>query len=448
MSLINQMLRDLEERQRREQAPLAQVRAVAPRVPHRGRYLLSIGLGLLLLIAGFAGYSLWQPKSLPAVRRAAVPPQPVAVAAGAPLHRSLRDSTASALPGAAVTSLPKARALPLPAPPVALANAHPAGSPSPTRLLDARLRQHGTRQGLRFDFNHPVHWKLREFPASHRISLPVSHVDRLSAVLRTLPLPPAVTGIKYALTPEHRLLLVFSVQPGTRAYLGPVNSNKQLEIVFAPAEAPPAPAPAANSRVTKSRARIVPAVRSIHAYNRGIQALQQGRIHAAEGFFRSALNSNPHNGAAREALAELYARTGLEAEAGTLLSTGLALHGENQSAFAKLYASLLARQGATSQAIRMLRAHEPRMQTDPEYYALLAGLLQHSGDYPAAADLYRRLVALDPAQGVWWAGLGISLEQIGKPDAALHAYLRARAVGGLSDAVAQYVQNRIHALKH
>ncbi|MHB8424985.1 MAG: tetratricopeptide repeat protein [Gammaproteobacteria bacterium] len=447
MSLINQMLRDLEERQRREQTPLAQVRVVA-RVPHRGRYLLSIGLGLLLLIAGLAGYSLWQPKSPPAVRRAAVPPQPVAVAAGAPLHRSLRDSTASALPGAAVTSLPKAHALPLPAPPVALASAHPAGSPSPTRLLDARLRQYGTRQGLRFDFNHPVHWKLREFPASHRISLSISHVDSLSAVFRALPLPPAVTHIKYALTPEHRLLLVFSVQPGTRAYLGPVNSNKQLEIVFASAAAPPTPAPAANSRVTKSRARIAPAVRSIHAYNRGIRALRQGRIQAAEEFFRSALNSNPYNGAAREALAELYARTGLEPEAETLLGAGLALHGENQSAFAKLYASLLARQGAASQAIRMLRAHEPRMQTDPEYYALLAGLLQHSGDYPAAADLYRRLVALDPAQGVWWAGLGISLEQIGKPDAALHAYLRARAAGGLSDAVAQYVQNRIHALKH
>ncbi len=449
MSLINQMLRDLEERRRREQAPLSQVRAVE-RVSHRGRYLLSTGLGLLLLLAGLTGYSLWQQKSLPAVQRAANRPQPIvaAVGGGVTLHHELHVATASAAPGAAVTSPLKAPALPLPAPPVALANGRPASSPSPTRLLDARLQQHGIRQGLYFDFNRPVRWKLREFPARHRISLSVTPVDGLSAVIHTLPLPPAVTGIKYALTPEHRLLLVFSVQPGTRAYTAPINSNKQLEIVFTPAAAPSAPAPVADSRVTKLPAQITPAARSIHAYNHGIQALRQGRIHAAEGFFRSALDGNPHNGAAREALAELYARNGLKPEAETLLRAGLALGGANQPAFAKLYASLLARQGAASQAIRMLRAHEPHMRTDPEYYALLAGLLQHSGDYAAAAELYRRLVALDPAQGVWWAGLGISLEQTGKPDAALHAYLQARAAGGLSDAVAQYVQNRIDALKH
>ncbi|MDE2196293.1 MAG: tetratricopeptide repeat protein [Gammaproteobacteria bacterium] len=458
MSLINQMLRDLEERKRREQPSLTDIRAVdTPR--RRGALRMVLAMGLLL--AGVAAYIFWrQPHGTsPAVALVQPPPAVVTHAKSAGPHSRATPLTAHRTARASIASnarMPERTPVAADAAVMATDNnpAAPPGNrlaaslPQNARLTGAQAVSSGSAAGVQLGFNAPVSWVLRSFPKTSWVSLEIKDVGSVADVIRALPLPAMVTGVSYTLTPDQRLLLAFTVLPGTQAATQPAapGSGNSLQIYFTAAATPPS-APAVASMM-KSPANVPPALQSAQAYNQGVRALQQGQNAAAEQLFRSALDSNPDNAAAREALTALYARSGRGPEAEQLLVTGLTLNTANRPRFAKLYASLLMQRGADAQAIQVLDANKPDIHADADYYALLAALEQRSGRNREAVALYRQLLAVDPGQGVWWAGLGISLEQLGEPDTALAAYTHAQAAGSLDDALARYVQNRINALKH
>ena len=459
VSLINQMLRDLEERKRREQPSLTDIRAVdTPR--RRGALWMVLAIGLML--AGAAVYIFWrQPHGMPpaatlvqqhpAAAVHAEPAMPLKRAAPPSGHGAMRPSIANnarmpeRTPAAASATVTGSDIKPAPSP-----GKGPAVPLSRNaRLTGAQVVNSGSAAGVQFGFDAPVSWVLRNFPKTSRVSLEIKDVGSVADVIRALPLPSMVTGVSYTLTPDQHLLLAFTVLPGTQAATQPAapGSGDSLQIYFTAATATPPSAPAVASMM-KSPANVPPALQSAQAYNQGVRALQQGQNAAAEQLFRSALDSNPDNAAAREALTALYARSGRGPEAEQLLAAGLTLNTGNRPRFAKLYASLLMQRGADAQAIQVLDANKPDIHADADYYALLAALEQRSGRNREAVALYRQLLAVDPGQGVWWAGLGISLEQLGEPDTALVAYTHAQTADSLDDALARYVQNRINALKH
>lgn len=147
---------------------------------------------------------------------------------------------------------------------------------------------------------------------------------------------------------------------------------------------------------------------------------------------------------ARLLLAQLHIRLQEHARAEALLADGLARHPGN-ALYARQYARLMIDQGSTETALLALETALPEAGNDAEYLALLAGLYQRAGKAAEAAIQYRAALQLAPDRGDWWMGLGISEEQAGRTEAARQAYeqsLRYPLKASLKD----YVISRLRRL--
>jgi MSHA biogenesis protein MshN len=72
---------------------------------------------------------------------------------------------------------------------------------------------------------------------------------------------------------------------------------------------------------------------------------------------------------------------------------------------------------------------------------LYAGTFTKLGKPADAALAYREALQLNPAQGNWWIGLGVALEQIGDKTGAGEAYQRALQTR-LSTELRDYAQQK------
>ena len=181
------------------------------------------------------------------------------------------------------------------------------------------------------------------------------------------------------------------------------------------------------------------------AYQAGYDQLQLHNTHRAEQELRQALAIDASHMRARELLAGLLIRQGRWIETGDLMQQGVQVLPDN-TVFTKLYARTLMQLNRDQQAIKVLRKHAPPIAQDPEYYALLAALYQRQQDHLAAANTYSQILKLRPDAGIWWVGLGISLEALGKKRQAQQAYTRASQSGTLRGDLARYTDNRLLSL--
>jgi MSHA biogenesis protein MshN len=148
---------------------------------------------------------------------------------------------------------------------------------------------------------------------------------------------------------------------------------------------------------------------------------------------------------ARQTLVTLLLTNDRLAEAEALVRQGIAQHPEH-APFENLIAHILARQGKYKEAIKMMNKANPKMAAKPDYYAYLAALYQHDGQYMMAAELYHDLVRMDDQNGVWWLGLGLALESAGKNNAALEAFNHALVSHSLTPSLQAYVQQEVDKL--
>jgi MSHA biogenesis protein MshN len=181
-------------------------------------------------------------------------------------------------------------------------------------------------------------------------------------------------------------------------------------------------------------------------YRKAVTLLNLGRLADAEAGFREALSVYPEHHNARQGLLGLLVHGRKLDEAERVLEEGVRLS-PGQTGFNMTLARLQAERGDNVQATATLQRGLEHAQGSAEYAAFLAALLQRQGRHEEAIDQFHAALRLRPGSGVWWLGLGISLQATNRGPAAQEAYRQARAAGNLQPDLAALAEQRLRQLQ-
>lgn len=446
MSLVNDMLRDLDRR-RRSPVDQDQARKVLDVVMQRSggvRKVIAIAAGAVLavVLAGYFVINNSVPQPAPQVANSAdMPLQPGGSGAAAP------DMSVTAEPEPAVTA----------------------------RIAGERNRSNGFE--LRLEATSKVPFEVLS-RTGRTVSVLLTGVGELSNRITS------IEGATAAIAGEGLVVTVavdresdFVVYENSNAFTFAVviegfwkampevtsarqesndtsmdgNSGSATESIVR--TSPPAPAETAeaqNSRnaetaPVRTQRELSLGERDRNASQQALRQAQNGQMQPAYTSLYEFLSANPEAHQSRNTLITLlYAQQQYD-QVGLLVEEGLSL-APNQSSYKKMKARLLMMHGRYDEAITLLRNVPPAVAEDEEYHELLASLYQQNGNYAAAVTVYQELIRTDSSVGRWWTGMGISHESMGNIQEAVNSFEVAMQVPGLESSLRQYSRNRIRAL--
>jgi len=175
-------------------------------------------------------------------------------------------------------------------------------------------------------------------------------------------------------------------------------------------------------------------------YRRALASLQEGRMIETIASLEQTLRIDPGHEAARQTLVGLLIEAKRPDDAMRQLQLALA-QDPRQPALAMLLARLQIERGGSG--IDTLMRTLPYAGADPDYHAFLAGALQREQRHREAAGEYLAALRAVPGNGVWWMGLGISLQAERRNAEALAAFQKAQASGALSQELQAFVERQI-----
>lgn len=177
-------------------------------------------------------------------------------------------------------------------------------------------------------------------------------------------------------------------------------------------------------------------------YQNGLEALRQGRLKDAIEQLQFALRENPKLIAARQTLLRVYVDQRDWDEAQSLLREGLALM-PDQAGWAMGLARIQVERGQSEQAWETLQKYDALAGRNADYQGFAGVLLQHMKKPHEAAERYRAALKLRPREGRWWYALGTALEEDGQATEAMEIYRRALALGGLTPSMAESIEKKL-----
>ena len=182
------------------------------------------------------------------------------------------------------------------------------------------------------------------------------------------------------------------------------------------------------------------------AYAEASNTLQQGKTTDAKKLLHKVLLLDFTHIQARKTLATLLFREQQYDEAIEILELGRIQHPEDVS-FTLLLARIYTERGQDPVAVDLLERINPDVASNSDFYALLAALYQRSAQYKKAAVVYEKLLRVYPGRAVWWMGLGLSLQSTERKQDALSAYKKALAAQGLTVELKRFIQKRMQILQ-
>ena len=211
------------------------------------------------------------------------------------------------------------------------------------------------------------------------------------------------------------------------------------------ASAKPAPAPRkpVASAVVNGRSETT-AQRTENTYRRALLVLEDGRVTEAIATLQAALKIDPRHEASRQTLVGLLIEAKRPDEAMRELQAALTLDAR-QPSLAMLLARLQVERGGP--ALATLMRTLPHAAGNGEYHAFLAGVLQREGRHREAAEHYQAALRSAQGNGVWWMGLGISLQAEKRDAEAVAAFWQALGSGTLSPELTAFVERRLGQLE-
>ena len=181
-------------------------------------------------------------------------------------------------------------------------------------------------------------------------------------------------------------------------------------------------------------------------YARAKVLLENGEAIRAIGLLQKNTQVQSQHYASRQLLARVLVRQGQRSKAEAILREGLRIAPQHIP-FVEALAHLYVDKKNYQQALAIMSTVHPSLLKEPKFYAFVAAIYEHLGEYARAVPLYKQLLKIDPSNGIWWLGFAISLEGLGARDSALVAYKRAQQVMSLKPQLQAYIRRRVNALE-
>lgn len=157
---------------------------------------------------------------------------------------------------------------------------------------------------------------------------------------------------------------------------------------------------------------------------------------------RQALNRNPADAGARQALVNQLLAARRYPEAAQVLREGLQAV-PAQTGWAIALARLQVDAGDLSAAQDTLVVARPHGLQNPEFLAFSGTVQQRLNRHAEALADYEAALRLHSSEGRWWVGYALALEASGRAAEAKQALQRARQTGNLNADLQQYVEDRL-----
>ena len=427
MSLINQMLQDLDARRETgDRAPLPpSVRPLPPAPPSsRGKWLVLAALGVAVL----AGYIVWpgeQQTSMiettlvhPAVQvmapanDTANPAPPPATPASIEPVREVVDTT----PGAVAEASEEADKLDTPAVQVEDSTAMSENPATAATVPEA-----------------PV--ALVKPEAAKKEAAPTRVDETRSAAAKNKPTAKP--------SEERRAETRKADAQSAPSWPGRPQENTVRPMVSAASE--PAASPARRGAIERSELSSRPDTAEA-LYRKAMTAIDHGQRDEAKDLLHEALRADALHVAARQQLVKSLLESRRVDEAMAVLRDGLRVR-PAQSAWAMSLARLQVDRGDLAGAAQTLQEGLPAAFNNPDYLGFAGHLQQRLGNGKEAATLYQGATRMAPSDGRWWLGLGLAMESEGRNDQAVAAFQRARQCANLSRELNALVEQKLRQLQ-
>jgi tetratricopeptide (TPR) repeat protein len=209
--------------------------------------------------------------------------------------------------------------------------------------------------------------------------------------------------------------------------------------------AKPAPLAITKNGVSKKATQITPQQQAENEYRKAYALLQQGQAAAAISGFEATLQLDAGHVAARQALVRLLLENKRPADAERVLQEGLQ-HDPKQSSLALLLARMQVGRNELPQALETMEKSLPYAAKQADYQAFVAALLQRQNRHQEAIGYFQNALKLNPQSGVWLMGLGISLRGEQRNSEAREAFNRALEVHNLSAELQAFVTQQLKEL--
>ncbi|AWB58990.1 hypothetical protein DBO93_16460 [Colwellia sp. Arc7-D] len=195
-----------------------------------------------------------------------------------------------------------------------------------------------------------------------------------------------------------------------------------------------------KSSLTISRTQLSPKALAANKISQAEKAMERNDIAKAESLFEEILMVMPTHETARKQLAALWYGKKYYQDAINLLSQGIALEPQAEE-MRLMSARIYYEQGQARPAYNILKPVS--RSNSSEVQTLLANVSAELNEHEDAIFAYRQLISLQPDVGRWWLGVAVSLDSLGKFVPARDAYKQSIARNNLSTSAMQFAQQRL-----
>ncbi|QTE94522.1 tetratricopeptide repeat protein [Shewanella algae] len=197
-----------------------------------------------------------------------------------------------------------------------------------------------------------------------------------------------------------------------------------------------------QAKMSVTQVSLTPAELSQKKWQQGQQAKELGQLDKAMSAYAEALRLNDANHNARQELAALFYGRGELDKAAVLLRQGAESYPQ-QPTFWLLLARVQKARSELPMALASLQQIADGSELGREKWLLQAEIGQSLKDWPLVQQSYLSLIRQDASQGRWWLGLAYAQDASGDYDAAKASYQEALKRQGLSSDARDYIENRL-----